>query len=53
LARSSSDVLKLKAKALLDALEDERRNHGDLVTAKRRRAENELRLALVHTGEGI
>jgi hypothetical protein len=39
-------VLRKKAQQLIDALEDERMNHGDLVTPKRQRAVNELRLAL-------
>jgi hypothetical protein len=39
-----------KAQALMDALEDERLNHGDLVTPKRQRAMNELRLELGKIG---
>lgn len=35
-----------KAQALIEALEDERLNHGDLVTPRRQRAVNELRLEL-------
>lgn len=44
---SSSDLrVREKGRALLEALFDERTNHGDLVTNRRQRAENEFRLAL-------
>lgn len=43
---ATSIKLRQRAQDLLDALEDERRNHGDLVTPQRRRAESKLREAL-------
>jgi hypothetical protein len=43
---SSYDDLRKAAKALIEALDDERFQHGDLVTAKRQRAVNRLRAAL-------
>jgi len=39
--------LRKKAQALVDALADEAFNHGELRTAKSRRAENELRAELL------
>lgn len=45
-ATPTTGRVRKKAQQLIDALDEERLNHGDLVTPKRQRAVNELRLAL-------